>query len=51
MEYSYQRGEVSLIELLDAQRAYFDTLTGYNDARAEVVRATSELRAAVGEIR
>ena len=38
-EYSYRRGEASLIELLDAQRAFNDTMQGYNDARAEYARS------------
>jgi cobalt-zinc-cadmium efflux system outer membrane protein len=38
MEYSYRVGEASLIELLDAQRAFNDTMQGYNEARAEYAR-------------
>jgi len=38
-EYSYRRGEASLIELLDAQRAFNDTMQSYNDARAEYARS------------
>jgi cobalt-zinc-cadmium efflux system outer membrane protein len=38
MEYSYRVGEASLIELLDAQRAFNDTTQGYNEARAEYAR-------------
>ncbi len=38
-EYSYRRGEASLIELLDAQRAFNDTVQGYNEARAEYARS------------
>jgi outer membrane protein, heavy metal efflux system len=38
MEYSYRAGEASLIELLDAQRAFNDTMQGYNEARAEYAR-------------
>ena len=37
--YSYRRGEASLIELLDAQRAFNDTMQSYNDARAEYARS------------
>lgn len=39
MEYSYKRGEASLVEFLDAQRAYNDTVQSYNDARANYVRS------------
>ena len=38
MEYSYRAGEASLIEFLDAQRAFNDTMQGYNEARAEYAR-------------
>jgi outer membrane protein, heavy metal efflux system len=38
MKYSYQVGEASLIELLDAQRAFNDTMQSYNEARAEYAR-------------
>jgi outer membrane protein, heavy metal efflux system len=38
MEYSYLVGEASLVELLDAQRAFNDTMQGYNEARAEYAR-------------
>src|SRR5262249_26476257 len=37
--YSYRRGEVSFVELLDAQRAFNDTMQGYNEARAEYARS------------
>jgi cobalt-zinc-cadmium efflux system outer membrane protein len=38
-EYSYQRGEASFIELLDAVRAFNDTMQSYNGARAEYARS------------
>jgi cobalt-zinc-cadmium efflux system outer membrane protein len=38
MEYSYRAGEASLVELLDAQRAFNDTMQSYNEARAEYAR-------------
>jgi cobalt-zinc-cadmium efflux system outer membrane protein len=38
MEYSYRAGEASLVEFLDAQRAFNDTTQGYNEARAEYAR-------------
>jgi cobalt-zinc-cadmium efflux system outer membrane protein len=38
-EYSYRRGEASLVELLDAQRAFNDTRQSYNEARANYTRS------------
>ncbi len=38
-EYSYRRGEASLIEFLDAQRAFNDTVQSYNAARADYARS------------
>jgi len=38
-EYSYKRGEASLLEFLDAQRAFNDTMQTYNDARADYARS------------
>ena len=38
-EYSYRRGEASLVEFLDAQRAFNDTMQSYNEARAEFARS------------
>ena len=38
-EYSYRRGEASLIEFLDAQRAFNDAIQSYNEARAEYARS------------
>jgi outer membrane protein, heavy metal efflux system len=37
--YSYQRGEASLVEFLDAQRAYNDAVQSYNEARANFARS------------
>jgi cobalt-zinc-cadmium efflux system outer membrane protein len=37
-EYSYRRGEASLVEFLDAARAFNDTVQSYNEARAEYAR-------------
>jgi cobalt-zinc-cadmium efflux system outer membrane protein len=45
-EFSYRRGEASLIEFLDAQRAYNDTMQTYNDAKAEYARSLFLLSAA-----
>jgi outer membrane protein, heavy metal efflux system len=39
MEYSYRRGEASLVEFLDAQRAFNDARQSYNDARADYSRS------------
>lgn len=38
-EYSYRRGEASLVEFLDAQRAFNDAMQTYNDARANFTRS------------
>jgi len=48
-EYSYQRGEASLLELLDAQRAFNETMQAYLDARAEYARALYTIDAASGK--
>lgn len=39
MEYSYKRGEATLLEYLDAQRALNDTMQTYNDARTDFARS------------
>ena len=38
-DFSYRRGEASLLALLDAQRAFNDTMQGYLEARAEYARS------------
>lgn len=38
-EYSYRRGEASLIEFLDAQRAFNEAVQSYNEVRAEYARS------------
>lgn len=38
-EYSYRRGEASLIEFLDAQRAFNDAMQTFTDARASYARS------------
>jgi len=48
-EYAYRRGEATLIEFLDAQRAFNETMQAWNEARAEYARSTFLVRAAVGE--
>ncbi len=37
-EYSYRRGEASLLEFLDATRAFNETMQAYNEARANYAR-------------
>ncbi len=44
-EYSYRRGEASLVEFLDAQRTYNDTVQSYNDARGDYARGLYLLEA------
>lgn len=38
-EYSYRLGEATLLEFLDAQRAFNETMRAYNEARAEYARS------------
>lgn len=38
-EYSYRRGEATLVEFLDAQRAFNDAMQTFNDARAGYARS------------
>lgn len=38
-EYSYRRGEASLIEFLDAQRAFNDAMQTFNEARSNYARS------------
>jgi outer membrane protein, heavy metal efflux system len=47
-EFSYQRGEASLIEFLDAQRAYNETMQTYHEAKADYARSLYLLNAASG---
>ncbi len=37
--YSYRRGDATLLELLDAERAFNETMQSYHEARAEYARA------------
>ncbi|MBI3892967.1 MAG: TolC family protein [Candidatus Wallbacteria bacterium] len=48
MEYSYRRGEASLLELLDARRAFNDTMQSLNDARADYARSLYRIDAYSG---
>jgi outer membrane protein, heavy metal efflux system len=45
VEYSYRRGEASLVELVDAQRAHNEVRRAYNVARADYARALYTLEA------
>ena len=47
-DYTYRAGGSTLIELLDAQRAFNDTMQSYVAAQADLRRAASKLNAAVG---
>lgn len=48
-EYSYRRGDATLLELLDAQRAFNETMQGYNEARAEYARGLYLLDSITGK--
>ena len=39
LEYSYRRGEAALVEFLDAQRAFNETMQAHNEARAEFAKS------------
>ncbi|MCX6629795.1 MAG: TolC family protein [Candidatus Solibacter sp.] len=47
-EYSYRRGHVTLLELLDAQRTYNETLQAHIDARAAYARSLYLLDSVAG---
>jgi outer membrane protein, heavy metal efflux system len=49
-DFAYRRGEATLIEFLDAQRAFNETMQAWNEARAEYARSVFLVRAAVGDI-
>lgn len=49
-QYSYTRGEATLIEFLDAQRAYNETVQTWNEARAEFARSLYQIDAATGRV-
>jgi cobalt-zinc-cadmium efflux system outer membrane protein len=48
-DYTYRRGEATLIEFLDAQRAFNETMQAWNEARAEYARGVFLVQVAVGE--
>jgi cobalt-zinc-cadmium efflux system outer membrane protein len=47
--YVYQAGASSLIDVLDAQRAFNETMSTYYDAQADYRRAISKLASVVGQ--
>ena len=47
-EYSYRRGEATLLEFLDAQRAYNDTVQAHSQALADFARSLYSVDAATG---
>jgi cobalt-zinc-cadmium efflux system outer membrane protein len=49
-EYSYRRGEASFVELLDAVRAFNETMQSYNEARADYARSLYSLDAIAGKV-
>jgi cobalt-zinc-cadmium efflux system outer membrane protein len=49
-EYSYRRGEASLVEFLDAVRAFNETMQSYNEARADYARSLYTLEAISGKV-
>jgi cobalt-zinc-cadmium efflux system outer membrane protein len=48
-EYAYQRGEASLVELLDAQRAFNETVQSHVAAKAEYARSLYLIDAVSGK--
>jgi cobalt-zinc-cadmium efflux system outer membrane protein len=48
MEYSYRRGEATLVEYLDAQRAFNDTMQSYAEARASFARSIYLIESVTG---
>ena len=47
-EYAYQRGAVSLLDFLDAERSYRATQLAYRQSLAAWLQAVEQLREAVG---
>lgn len=48
-DFSYRRGEATLVELLDAQRAYNETIQSYNESRADFAKSLYQLDSASGK--
>ena len=44
-EYAYRRGEATFVELLDAQRAFNETMRSYHEARAQYAQSLYALDA------
>jgi cobalt-zinc-cadmium efflux system outer membrane protein len=49
-EYTYRRGESSLLDFLDAQRTFNETMQGYYDARAEYARSLYLIESITGKV-
>jgi len=49
-EYTYKRGEATLLELLDARRTFNETMQSYHQARAEYARALYLLDSVTGKV-
>jgi len=49
-EYSYLHGEASFVELLDAVRAFNDTMQSYNSARADYAKSRYTLDSISGKV-
>ena len=47
-EYAYRRGEATFLELLDAQRAYNETVQAHNEAQAEFARSLYNIDSTTG---
>ena len=47
-EYSYKRGDINIVDFVDAVRAYNDTVQAYNSSRADYARSLYGLDAATG---
>jgi cobalt-zinc-cadmium efflux system outer membrane protein len=48
-EYAYQRGEATLVELLDAQRAFNETMESHLGAQAEFSRSLHLINSVSGQ--
>ena len=49
MEVSYNRGEASFVDFLDARRACNETTQSYNEARAEYARSLFLIDSTIGK--
>ncbi len=48
VEYAYHGGHTSILDLLDAERTYRDTMKDYTDALAQMQKSANALRTAMG---